>query len=252
MTEQQWLDCPDSPKMLDWLRTNGVLSERKARLFAVACCRRIWPLVEQRGRRAVEVAERFADALATGAELDAAREEARRWSEVCQMVATYDPFDDGGVAAAEAMALAVEAAQAGFVVCAPERAVAATVLTTTTRHDSWKDRQFASVWTEAKSAAQGAMRGELAGLLRDLFGPLPFRPVTLDPACRTPQVVALAQAAYDQRELPAGALDPARLAVLADAVEEAGCDQADLLSHLRGPGPHVRGCWAVDLVLGKS
>jgi hypothetical protein len=65
-------------------------------------------------------------------------------------------------------------------------------------------------------------------------------------------LVALAQAAYDQRELPAGTLDPTRLAVLADALEEAGCDQADLLSHLRDPGPHVRGCWVIDLLLGKE
>jgi hypothetical protein len=65
-------------------------------------------------------------------------------------------------------------------------------------------------------------------------------------------VVALAQAAYEQRELPAGTLDMARLAVLADALEDAGCTDADLLSHLRGPGPHVRGCWAVDLILGKA
>ena len=65
-------------------------------------------------------------------------------------------------------------------------------------------------------------------------------------------MVALARAAYDQRELPSGALDTTRLAVLADALEEAGCDQADLLTHLRGPGPHVRGCWVVDLILGKG
>jgi hypothetical protein len=80
----------------------------------------------------------------------------------------------------------------------------------------------------------------------------PFRPVTLSPGWRAPQVLALAQAAYEQRELPAGTLDLARLAILADALEEAGCDQADLLAHPRGPGPHVRGCWAVDLLLGKS
>ena len=80
----------------------------------------------------------------------------------------------------------------------------------------------------------------------------PFRPVTLAPGWQTPEVVALAQAAYDQRELPAGQLDPARLAVLADAVEEAGCADADPLGHLRGPGPHVRGCWAVDLLLGRE
>ena len=64
--------------------------------------------------------------------------------------------------------------------------------------------------------------------------------------------MALAQATYEQRELPAGTLEPARLAILADALEDAGCDQADLLAHLRGPGPHVRGCWSVDLVLGKQ
>jgi hypothetical protein len=96
------------------------------------------------------------------------------------------------------------------------------------------------------------MRRELSGLLRDIFGPLPFRPVHLDPAWRTRQVVALAQAASDQRELPSGSLDTTRLAVLADALEEAGCTNADILGHHRGPGPHVRGCWAVDLVLGKS
>jgi hypothetical protein len=61
--------------------------------------------------------------------------------------------------------------------------------------------------------------------------------------------VQLAQVAYDERNLPSWELDPARLA---DALEEAGCADADILSHLRGPGPHVRGCWAVDLLLGKE
>jgi hypothetical protein len=92
---------------------------------------------------------------------------------------------------------------------------------------------------------------EQTNLLRCIFGN-PFRPVFARPAWRTGQVVALAQAAHDQRELPAGALDIARLAVLADALEEAGCTNSDIFDHLRGPGPHVRGCWAVDLILGKS
>jgi hypothetical protein len=65
-------------------------------------------------------------------------------------------------------------------------------------------------------------------------------------------VIQVAEAAYDERQLPEGTLDPARLAVLADALEDAGCNDAELLGHLRSPGPHVRGCWAVDLVLGKS
>jgi hypothetical protein len=62
-------------------------------------------------------------------------------------------------------------------------------------------------------------------------------------------VLALAQTAYDDRLLPAGTRDPDRLAILADALEDAGCDNAEILSHLRGSGPHVRGCWVVDLLL---
>ena len=65
-------------------------------------------------------------------------------------------------------------------------------------------------------------------------------------------MVRLAQAAYDQRHMPGGTLDDGRLAVLADALEEAGCTDAGVLNHLRGPGPHVRGCWVIDLCLGKS
>jgi hypothetical protein len=89
-----------------------------------------------------------------------------------------------------------------------------------------------------------------ASLGREVFGN-PFRPVPTS-SWQSPQVVALAQAAYDERELPAGTLDLARLAVLADALEEAGCAAQTILDHLRGPGPHVRGCWAVDLILGKE
>jgi hypothetical protein len=67
----------------------------------------------------------------------------------------------------------------------------------------------------------------------------------------TPAVVALARAAYDERLLPSGELDPQRLAVMADALEEAGAAE-EALAHLRGPGPHVRGCHAVDACLGRS
>ena len=83
----------------------------------------------------------------------------------------------------------------------------------------------------------------------------PFRSITISPPSSTwndAVVVRLAQAAYEERHLPAGTLDNGRLAVLADALEEAGCTDADMLGHLRGPGPHVRGCWPVDLCLGKS
>jgi len=81
-------------------------------------------------------------------------------------------------------------------------------------------------------------------LLREVLGN-PYRPVSLDTAWRTSNVIALAQAIYDEK-----AFD--RLPILADALEDAGCDNADILNHCREPGEHVRGCWAVDLVLGKE
>jgi hypothetical protein len=103
-------------------------------------------------------------------------------------------------------------------------------------------------------AAGPADHRPLVAFLHDIFGN-PFRPVTIAPAVlawNDATVVRLAQAGYDERHLPAGTLDNGRLAVLADALEEAGCTDADILGHLRGPGSHVRGCWAVDLCLGKS
>lgn len=100
-------------------------------------------------------------------------------------------------------------------------------------------------------AENGLSAAQFADLVREMFGtrcPPLAAPVPHCPAA----VFSLAQAAYDERELPGGHLDNARLAVLSDALEEAGCTDETILSHLRSPGPHVRGCWALDLVLGKG
>jgi hypothetical protein len=78
----------------------------------------------------------------------------------------------------------------------------------------------------------------------------PFRSAILDQRWLTPTVTSLAAAADEA--LPTGDLDPFRLAILADALEEAGCTNADIMNHLRHPGEHVRGCWVVDLILGKE
>ncbi|MBX4200796.1 hypothetical protein KW786_01565 [Candidatus Parcubacteria bacterium] len=87
--------------------------------------------------------------------------------------------------------------------------------------------------------------------MREVFSN-PFRSVKVDRAWQTPTVTSLASAAYEERQLPSGHLDTARLAILSDAFEEAGCTSDEILGHLRSPGPHIRGCWALDLVLGKS
>jgi hypothetical protein len=205
--------------MLQFLGDSGNVSERKARLFAVACCRRVWGwLTHDKSRRAIEVAERFADAERhppSGEYLRLQLEMARAW-------------DDAG-------------ANWLPVVQDPLR---------------WA-REY-STWAATRAvpaAEQPAERRAQADLLRDVFGPWPL--------CEHPLLAPsllhwndniiprMANAIYDNRDLPSGHLDPARLAVLADALEDAGCSDAGLLGHLRG-GVHVRGCWAVDLLLGRS
>jgi hypothetical protein len=83
-----------------------------------------------------------------------------------------------------------------------------------------------------------------AELVRDIYGN-PFHYHSLDPAWLTSTVTALARGMYESRDFGA-------MPILADALQDAGCDSAEVLDHCRGPGPHVRGCWVVDLVLGKA
>jgi hypothetical protein len=107
-------------------------------------------------------------------------------------------------------------------------------------------RRVAQAGREASSAFHNgwtADNGPFCPLLRCIFGN-PFRPVPFDPRWRTETAVALATGIYVDR-----AFD--RLPILADALEETGCDHPDVLTHCRGPSTHARGCWVVDLLLGK-
>jgi len=88
-------------------------------------------------------------------------------------------------------------------------------------------------------------------IVRDSFAHI-FHPASIHSSWRTSTALNVAKAAYQHRELPAGTLESNRLAVLADALEDAGCNNQFIIAHLRGPGTHVRGCWAVDLILGLN
>jgi len=91
---------------------------------------------------------------------------------------------------------------------------------------------------------KAAFENQLCHLLRDIFGN-PFRPVAFDPAWRTDTAVVLARQMYDSRDFGA-------MPILADALQDAGCEDEQVLNHCRdATAPHVRGCWVVDLVLGK-
>jgi hypothetical protein len=102
----------------------------------------------------------------------------------------------------------------------------------------------AAQWVAAATHDVPAEWRAQGDLFRDIFGN-PFRSVTFDPEWRTSTAVALARQMYESRDFGA-------MPILADALQDAGCDTDDILSHCRGPGPHVRGCWVVDLVLGKE
>jgi hypothetical protein len=217
VTEAEWLNGIDPDPMLEYLK--GKAGDRKFRLFSCASFRRVWHRLPEVIRQAVEVAERFVDGKATPVELRSVR----------QLAASHPGAEW----------VAVRNASGYSALHAAHSAAARCSLTL--------DGQFAWEPFVAERKCQTILVGEIFGN--------PFRPVSIPPAFlawNDGTIVRLAQAAYEERHLPAGTLDSGRLAVLADALEEAGCTDADILGHLRGPGPHVRGCWPVDLCLGKS
>lgn len=218
--EGEWLACGDADAMLKLLA--GRASERKLRLFVAAVCRRGWGLVtDEHSRAVVEAAERFADGAATAEDLRAAYQAAPGgWP--AANVASCAGMADAGMAALWVSGSAGALAAAGV-----RKAVART------------------------RAAAGR---PLCALLREVFGN-PFRPVAIAPAALSWQggtVANVGQAAYDHRVMPSGLLDNDRLRILADALEEAGCQDPAILGHLRWGGEHVRGCHVLDAVVGKS
>jgi hypothetical protein len=216
MTEQEWVGGTDPETLLALLGSSGEASARKWRLFACACCRQVWHLLKnESSQRALEGAERLADQLVSSGELESVWEAADE--------AYWLKVEDGDEAAAAWMALTM----LGDLPDALHQAVAPDL--------------------DNKDLGQ-------ASILRCLFGN-PFRlPPPVEPAWLSWNdsiVRRLAEDAYEDRLLPAGHLEPQRLGVLADALEEAGAD-AELLAHLREPGPHYRGCWCIDLLLAKE
>ncbi len=248
MTEAEWLNCTRPGVMLRFLR--GKSTDRKLRLFACACCRRAWDLLStEENRHAIAVAERFADGLTSDDELATAEHQATRPAK--DAAARHIRNFPGAAAKAAARLVGssaygrIYAAYAGQATSDAPQQVARELGFSA---EAAKDPRDAHIEAEAHEAAIQT------DLLRDIFANS-FRPVAINPAWlawNDGVVVRLAQAAYKERHLPEGTLDNGLLAILADALEEAGCTDTDILGHLRGPGPHVRGCWPVDLCLGKE
>jgi hypothetical protein len=229
MTETDWLAGTDPMPMLEYLR--GRASERKLRLVMAGCCRRVWRLLpDERSRSAVEVVERYVDDLASPREYAAARNAAlaaaggagRRAAWAAYWAASRNPAEslsNSCTAAAEAMA---------------HEAVTAARKT---------GRDQAAAWEHGR--ATGAR--QLALVVHEVVGN-PFRCIVAETnwlRWRGGLVRNMARAIYEDGRY-------GDLPILADALEDAGCSEPDVLHHCREGGEHVRGCWVIDLLLGKG
>jgi len=246
VTEAEWLKCDDAEMMLKGLQ--GKASVRKLRLFACACCRRIGDFLPTDAcLRGLEIAERYVDGRATNQERSSARSAVIASAEE-EGLTLFDSYEQesiewGTIPGGSAFLAIVE-------LLGGREFEAARVASDAALEAAWDASRLRNGEEAARIAFEedySTERAAQALILRDILGN-PFRPVSLGPAWLTwndGTVPTLAQAIYDDR-----AFD--RLSVLADALEEAGCQDADILDHCRSGGEHVRGCWVVDALLDKS
>ena len=252
MTEAEWLTCDDWRPMLNYLATK--MTKRKGRLYLSGGLRCLWELLYDDGsRRAVEVAERAADGTATSEEIGSSRYFAEpptygdyfdpkfvrghtrdpvHWSSVARLLemgiySEADTLGDQRLGDDETVGRLLNAARIAYL--------------NLVRNIAEGEEGGLDEWLVGLLSDQPEWPG--GWLVREVFGN-PFRPVEIDPACRTETVLFFAEKAYNKRSFD-------DLSLLADVLENVGCNSVELLDHLRSPGPHVLGCWALDLVLGK-
>jgi hypothetical protein len=219
MTEVEWLTCDDPTEMLNHLR--DAASDRRFRLFGAACCQQVQSYLDPICRAALTIAERYADGLSSLEELDSA----------CADVSQAITDVTSGVQRAPFFVKWLCHREVWLNCGGIARGVA--------------DEAAVHQPSQLRRATRRVTLRHASRLVRDVFGN-PFRPVAFDPAWRTTDVRMLADGIYAER-----AFD--RMPILADALQDAGCDSDGILDHLRDANAtHVRGCWALDLVLGKE
>jgi hypothetical protein len=218
MTEEEWLVSSTNPAvMLDQLQSQSMPkrpSNRKLRLIAVACSQRIKILAKETDQQIITEALVVAERFAEGNATEA------ELTSIFQLLNSAGKWETN-------------------------------IVLKTFDRDAVRVARNAlvSVGNFAKRSLKdkGVKRIELvaqAHLIRCVFGN-PFRPITLNPSWRTSTVTALARQVYDSRDFSA-------MPILADALQDAGCDNAAILEHCRGTGTHARGCWVLDLLLAKE
>lgn len=234
MTEREWWTADDPRAMADWLYYDARAAHRKLRLFCVACLYHLaravggWPRAKY-----IPLLEAFADG-----EFDQEGLESR-----------LDPLDDE---------LLFPGPLSPHVHRSPgEYDQLDGLLSASCSIDALRERTerccypaevlvLSAAFSPAAFAPSGIVEEIIARspLLHDIFGPLPFHDITCDPAWLTDTVRTLACGIYEQKAFE-------RMPILADALQDAGCENEDILNHCRDTAcEHVRGCWVLDLLLG--
>ncbi|QEL18406.1 hypothetical protein [Limnoglobus roseus] len=242
MTEAEWLAASNPALLLGFLR--GSEEYRKFRLFACACARRVVHLVrDERAKAALGFAEQLADR--TGAARRGRPAIHKAGLAACQSLWGQDQgrFDSGELLAHLAESNATHAAVKTAEADATVAAAACTTASLAAAYTTCRPPRFPTPFPPDRGDRIADEERTQVVLFRDIFGS-PFRPVTFSPSWLTPTAIGLAEAIYADL-----AFD--RLPILADALQDAGCEDIDILAHCRGDWPHARGCWVVDGVLGK-
>jgi hypothetical protein len=235
MTEGEWLTGAKPWDMVNALWQIG--SARKFRLFACECCRQVMnPFVPPLTVRAVTAAEAFADGEITAEALAQVREVVSR----AFQAASSGDRDRGTGYLSRLLAGCTS-------VCTVNQRLGTAEMAQDVCHATARAAADVPLFRTEGGDHPPEYLAELAvqaDLLRDIFGN-PFREVAFDPAWRTSDVLAMAQGMYANRDFSA-------MPILADALQDAGCDDETILAHCREDREHVRGCWVVDLLLGKK
>jgi hypothetical protein len=251
MTGAEWLACTDPKPMLEFL--TGRASDRKFQLFSAACVRRLYGLFPNAViRQAVEFAERDSDGFAGVQEMLSVRAGIAAWQGSVSTLRAAHETTPGECSAVRAASLLVSPSplrRVRLAVDAARRAAAAVSGSANDRDaqqraPAGEEVRVARALWHATQAAWASERDAQAGLLREIIGN-PFYPLPHDRAWQGEELMYLARQIYEQEAFE-------WMGELADALEDAGCKDADILGHCRSLGLHVRGCWVIDRLLGKE
>jgi hypothetical protein len=222
VTEEEWHECTDASEMLEFLP--GEPAKRKLMMFAAMCCLRMMLLVtDERLRAGIQCVQRLSEGIIQPSEAQAVCRDVRGYLSTQLNSGFDDPACSAVIEALERHSRHWSAAVSSHVKCA----IVDPLIERGADNTAWAEEQR-----------------EQCLIVRDIFGN-PFRPVHFSSAWRTPNVLGIAQGIYEERAFE-------RLPILADALMDAGCFDEEIIGHCHQPGEHVRGCWVVDLCLGKE